>query len=116
VLQYVLVDGDVHRFLERGIELLAPGGTMLIGDVPNVSKRDRFLSSPAGAEFHRAFMGTDEPPPVTDGAVPRDKIDDRLVLSLLAQARAAGCDAYVVPLRADLPLANRREDILVSRP
>jgi hypothetical protein len=116
VLHYVFVDDNVFAFVDRGIELLAHGGTMLIGDVPNLSKRNRFFSSPSGVEFHKAFMETDEPPEVSHGHVVSEKIDDAVVLGLLARARAAGCDAYVVPLRPDLPLANRREDILIRKP
>jgi hypothetical protein len=115
VLHYVYAEADVGVFLDRAVELLAHGGAMLIGDVPNVSKRKRFFSSPAGIEFHKRFMGTDEAPVVDDRVEP-DKIDDSVVLGLLERARGAGCDAYVLPQRLDLPLANRREDILVVRP
>jgi hypothetical protein len=115
VLHYVFAEADVGAFLDRAIELLAHGGAMLIGDVPNASKRRRFFSSPAGIEFHKRFMDTHEPPVVDDPVEP-DKIDDSVVLGLLERARAAGCDAYVLPQRPDLPLANRREDILVVRP
>jgi hypothetical protein len=115
VLHYVFAEADVGAFLDRAIELLDHEGAMLIGDVPNLSKRRRFFSSPAGIHFHKRFMGTDEPPIVDDRPEP-DKIDDSVVLGLLGQARAAGCDAYVLPQRPDLPLANRREDILVVRP
>lgn len=115
VLHYVFAEADVGAFLDSAIELLAPGGAMLIGDVPNLSKRRRFFSSPAGIEFHKRFMRTDEPPRVDDGPQP-GKIDDDVVLGLVARARAAGCDAYVLPQPPDLPLANRREDILVVRP
>jgi cyclopropane fatty-acyl-phospholipid synthase-like methyltransferase len=114
VLHHVLVDGDVGEFVERALELLAPGGWMLLGDIPNADKRRRFLSSPAGREFHRRFTGSDEPPPAA--AVERGGIDDATVLGLLARARRAGCHAYVVPQRPDLPMANRREDLLVHRP
>jgi hypothetical protein len=38
------------------------------------------------------------------------------VFALLGRARAAGFDAYVVPQGAALPLANRREDVLITRP
>jgi SAM-dependent methyltransferase len=115
VLHYVYAEGDVEHFLDRAIDLLAHGGTLLIGDVPNLSKRRRFFSSPAGIDFHKRFMNTDEPPEVGEGPEP-GKIDDAVVLRVAQRARAAGCDAYVVPQRADLPMANRREDILVIRP
>jgi hypothetical protein len=84
--------------------------------VPNVSKRRRFFASPNGVKFHREFTGTDSTPEVAFNRVERMQIDDAVVLSLLMRARAQGCDAYVVPQRADLPMANRREDILIRKP
>ena len=70
VLHYVFTEGDVFAFLDRAIELLAAGGALLLGDIPNASKRARFLSSEPGREFHRRFTGSDDPPPeeLTDPA------------------------------------------------
>ncbi|MDY3559067.1 class I SAM-dependent methyltransferase [Gemmata sp. JC673] len=116
VLQYVFVEASVFDFLDACLALLAPGGQLLIGDVPNVSKRKRFFASDAGVRCHRAFTGTDETPEVRFNAPDRGKIDDAAVLALVARARAAGFDAYVVPQAAELPMANRREDILIVRP
>jgi SAM-dependent methyltransferase len=116
VLHYVYVEGEVFAFVDRAMELLAHGGRLLIGDVPNESKRKRFFSSPAGVEFHKRFMQTDEPPEVDWERTDPDKIDDEVIMALLEHVRAARYDAYVLPLRDDLPLANRREDILVVRP
>jgi SAM-dependent methyltransferase len=116
VLHYVFAEGDVGSFLDCALKLLAPGGALLIGDIPNVSKRARFFRSAAGADFHRNFMGTDEPPPAALTHPDGGELDDSVVLGLLSRARAAGCDAHVIPLCRDLPLANRREDILVTRP
>jgi hypothetical protein len=48
-------------------------------------------------------------------AFERGKIDDAVVLALVARARAQGFDAYIIPQPDDLPLANRREDILMRR-
>jgi len=98
------------------LALLAPGGQLLIGDVPNVSKRKRFFASAAGVRAHQRFTGTDEAPAVAFNVPERAKIDDAVVFSVLARARAAGFDAFVVPQAADLPMANRREDILITRP
>jgi hypothetical protein len=39
-----------------------------------------------------------------------------VVFAVLQRARAAGFHAYVLPQPAHLPLANRREDILIVRP
>jgi 2-polyprenyl-3-methyl-5-hydroxy-6-metoxy-1,4-benzoquinol methylase len=116
VLHYIFLEASVFDFLDRSLALLAPGGQMLIGDIPNVSKRKRFFSSPAGIRFHQQFTGTNDVPEVVFNAVETGKIDDAVVLALVQRARAAGFDAYIVPQAQHLPLANRREDVLIIRP
>ena len=116
VLQYALIDTALYRFLDTALNCLAPGGQLLLGDIPNVSKRKRFFASETGAAFHRAFMSTDEPPEVVFNRIEFDQIDDAIVMSILQRARAQGFDAYVLPQHATLPMANRREDILIVRP
>jgi hypothetical protein len=116
VLHYVFPDGSVHGFVDRATELLANGGHMLIGDIPNISKRRRFFSSPAGREFHQAFTGSDEPPEVIFNAAEPNRIDDAVLLGVVARARAAGFDAHLVPQPEGLPMANRREDLRIYRP
>jgi hypothetical protein len=116
VLQYVFVDLPLFTFVDACLALLAPGGQLLLGDVPNVSKRKRFFASDAGLRCHQDFTGTDEAPAVTFNVPEPAKIDDAVVFSVLARARAAGFDAYVVPQSPELPMANRREDVLIVRP
>jgi 2-polyprenyl-3-methyl-5-hydroxy-6-metoxy-1,4-benzoquinol methylase len=116
VLQVVHGEGNPVDFVDACCELLAPGGRLLIGDLPNATMRRRFLASPAGAEHHRAYTGRDEPPPVAFNTPSRGEVDDALVLGLAARARAAGFHAWVTPQDAGLPMANRREDLLVARP
>ena len=116
VLHYVYAERSIWDFVDRSLELLAPGGTMLLGDIPNASKRARFFASEAGTVHHQRFTGRDDPPPEEFTAVDAGGLDDAVVLGLLARARAAGFDAYVVPQPEELPMANRREDILIRRP
>ena len=116
VLQIVFVEASVFEFVDATLDLLAPGGALLIGDVPNISKRKRFFASERGAAFHRAFMDSEENPDVDFNVIERGKIDDSVVLGLLARARAQGFDAYVLPQPPELRLANRREDVLIRRP
>jgi len=116
VLHYAFTDGGVFDFLDRALGLLAEGGEMLLGDIPNISKRKRFFSSAAGIRLHQEFTGTNEDPEVVFNRLETTSIDDSVVLALLARARAAGFDAYVLPQDPELPMANRREDILIRRP
>jgi hypothetical protein len=116
ILPCVFEDGNIFNFIDTALSLLAPGGACLLGDIPNVSKRKRFFSSAAGIQFHQQFMETREPPRVEFNTPEPGKLDDAVVLAILARCRAAGFDAFVVPQPPELPLANRREDVLVIRP
>lgn len=116
VFHYLFVESNIFDFLDRSLELLAPGGRMLIGDIPNASKRKRFLSSDTGKSFHKCFMQTEEDPVIMYNTIEPRSIDDGVVLGLLIRARNAGFDAYIMPQDESLPMANRREDLLIIRP
>lgn len=116
VFHYIFVEASFWRFIDYSVKLLAPGGQLLIGDIPNVSKRKRFFASKTGIRFHQEFMNTTEVPAVEHDAVEVDKIDDGVILGVIMRARAEGCDAYWLPQPASLPMANRREDVLITKP
>lgn len=115
VLHYVFEGGDLVGFVDAAAALLAPGGHLLLGDIPNVSKRTRFFASPTGAAYHRAFMGTDEDPPVEPAGLRPGALDDGVLLGLVLRYRQAGFEAYLLPQARALPMQNRREDLLIVR-
>jgi hypothetical protein len=116
VLHHVFLDGDVWSFFDAALSLLRPTGSLLLGDVPNVSKRNRFFASEQGIASHREYMATSEKPKVEFNRLAPGRIDDAVVFGLLARARAAGFDSYLLPQPEELPMSNRREDILIRRP
>jgi hypothetical protein len=116
VLHYIFVDTNLWRFLDATLPLLAPGGHLLLGDIPNISMRKRFFDSETGKVFHRQFTGRAEDPSVAHNVVESGAIDDSVVFAILHRARLAGFHAYAVPQPATLPMYNRREDILIVRP
>lgn len=116
VLHYIYVDSNLFDFIDATVAQLAPGGRALIGDIPNHSKRRRFFATERGQAFHRAFTGSDEPYVVDYDTPAPGKIDDAVLTGLIQRAQAAGCDAYLLPQGADLPMANRRDDLLLARP
>ena len=116
VVQYVFVDTNLWTFLDATLALLAPGGMLLLGDIPNISMRKRFFASETGRAFHRAYTGRDEDPGVTYNKLEPAQMDDAVIFAILQRARAAGFHAFVLPQPAHLPLANRREDIVIVRP
>ena len=116
VIQYVFVEANLWKFIDRSLSLLAEGGQILIGDIPNISKRKRFFSSEAGVQFHKKFMKTETPPIVNYDQIENCQIDDSVIQAIVQRARIQGFDAYILPQSPDLPMANRREDILIVRP
>lgn len=116
VLQYVFREGNVFAFFDACLELLADGGQLLIGDIPNQSMRKRFFSSAEGVRFHQAFTGTDEVPAVAHNTLEPGHIDDAALVGLVLRARSTGYHAFLLPQAGGLPMANRREDLLVLKP
>lgn len=116
VFHYIYLDTNIFNFLDHALSLLSPGGQILLGDIPNISKRKRFFASAAGINFHKNFMNTDSDPVVDFNVIDHNKIDDSVIFSILQRARSQGFDAYLLAQNKQLPLANRREDILITRP
>jgi len=50
VIQYT---NNPRNFLKKAISLLPPGGKLLIGDIPNIDKKYRFLKSNFGKKFEK---------------------------------------------------------------
>lgn len=116
VLQYVFAEANLWDFIDQSLRLLAPGGELFLGDIPNLTMRKRFFASAAGVACHQAYTNSQDLPEVEFNRLEPGAIDDSIVLAILARARAQGFHAWILPQAADLPMANRREDILIRRP
>ena len=116
VLHYVLPGYDIFAFIDRSLSLLASGGRLLVGDVPNVSMRKRFLASETGIKFYQGYSKTSDLPEIKFNEIEADRIDDGVIVGILTRARTAGFHSHVVPQDSRLPMANRREDLLFIRP
>jgi SAM-dependent methyltransferase len=79
VLHHIYEDTSIYKFLDSCLEILKPEGEMLIGDIPNVSKRKRFFASNTGKAFHRKFTGSKGDPEVQFNVLEKDKIDDSIL-------------------------------------
>ena len=111
VLQHVFLESNMYNFLDAACSLLNRGGDLLIGDIPNVSMRKRFFASHTGVEFHKTFTGKNENPKVDHLIIEENKIDDGVVFGILHRYHT-----YLCRQNVDLPMMNRREDILITRP
>lgn len=115
VFHYVIGSQNRFTFFDRCLDSLAHQGQLLLGDLPNCSKRKRFFNSPAGIEFHKQYIGKDEMPDLSSPPN-KESLDDFFLLSLITRAQEKGFDAYILPQAKNLPMSNRRDDILIIRP
>jgi hypothetical protein len=116
VIQYVFEAGHFWEFVDECFALLAEKGEILIGDIPNSSMRKRFFASETGKRAHHEYIGAKKDPEVVFNQIERGVIDDSVIFSILNRARSQGLQAWVVPQNKRLPMANRREDILIRKP
>ena len=115
VLHHAYVNRNIFNFIDEAVKMLNEGGIMLIGDIPNSSKRRRFFSTPRGIDFHKKFTGTDTLPDVDKMEKGRSLIDDSVIFSITGRYRGKGFETYLLPQPAKLPFSNRRDDILIIR-
>lgn len=115
LFHYIFNEMSYFNFFDMACSLLASGGQLLIGDIPNIDKRNRFFSSETGINFHKKFMNTDQNPEVKYNNIKANEIDDSIIFSILSRYRAAGFETYLLPQGKDLPMANRREDLLIIK-
>ena len=105
---------NVYSFCDHLVSLLRSGGQALIGDIPNISKKRRYLSSASGQQFHRQWSGSDEVPQI-DWQAQYDDIDDSVLLHLMLRYRSMGMETYLLPQPDGLALNHTREDLLICR-
>jgi SAM-dependent methyltransferase len=117
VMQYLDDAETAWKFIARALSLVAPGGRLLVGDLPNQSKKRRYAESAsgrAGVQSWRAQVDSAGPHPLD--TQPRDDalldIDDDLVLSWMAAGRKLGFETYLLEQPPELPFGNSREDLL----
>lgn len=111
--------------IDAAVRLLAPGGRLLFGDIPNLSKKGRFLASESGRRFDAAYKKI----PVQKAPVYKDHhqfvrevraksaspLVDAFLLSVIGRYRNDGYDAFLLPQPESLPMCYSREDLLICR-
>lgn len=115
VFHYVFKHGDIYGFMDQALTLLRNGGTLLLGDIPNISLRKRFFQSEKGKAFHRKYTDSNVDPEVDFARLEPFEINDGIILGIVSRYRDFGFEAYILPQPPDLPMANRREDIVIVK-
>lgn len=126
VIMYSLIHctDQPKLFVKRAVELLKPGGKLLIGDIANVNKKGRFLVSDFGREFDANYKGVSvkELPVykthfefVSQCEGHNKNIGDDFVVETFKKYRSLGFDVFVLPQSPSLPFGHTREDMLIVK-
>jgi cyclopropane fatty-acyl-phospholipid synthase-like methyltransferase len=115
VINIVMIENNIFNFIDSALDLLKSGGELLIGDIANISKRERFFSSEKGIKYHQEFTKSDSLPELKGLSLQKNTIDDSIVFGILQRYRNFGCETYLLPQNPKLIMYNRREDILIVK-
>lgn len=105
---------EALAFILKAAALLRPGGRMLVGDLPNINLKKRFLSTNFGDKFARDFMQKSAPARVDGTSQDAElvHVDDDLVLRILELGRRQGFETHLLAQSDSLPFGHTREDIV----
>lgn len=115
VLSMIVYYENIINFIDSCVELLKSGGRLLIGDIQNLSKKKRFLSSQSGIKFHQKWSQSSEIPNIKYNVLEKQMIDDSVIFLILQRYRNFGYETYLLEQSENLPLNNTREDILIVK-
>jgi SAM-dependent methyltransferase len=124
VLHYLTGADQAFEFIDRCVELVRPGGRILLGDLPNADAGARFAATDFGQRFLAAWadrVAAERSPEdrardeLFAGAPKLDRyIDDAFVTAVFARYRGRGHAVYVLPQPPDLAFSRTREDVLIE--
>ena len=116
---------DPEKFIDKAVSLLNPQGKILIGDIPNINKKGRFLASKFGRKFDANYRGLkiSEVEKYSDHIDYQSRvknqnilINDKFINHIIDKYRLLGLNVYITPQNASLPFAYTREDMILERP
>ncbi|MBH49028.1 MAG: hypothetical protein CME71_12745 [Halobacteriovorax sp.] len=115
---------EPQSFIDAAFDLLADNGQLIIGDLPNVNKKGRFLSSSLGREVEAKYRNTtiDKLPAYKDQfdfikqeKCMNSKICDDLVMNNISKYRELGHEAHILYQSPALPFSYTREDLVITK-
>jgi FkbM family methyltransferase len=114
VSQYLSSYDNFIKFIQCAVSLLAPGGRLLLGDIPNRDMRMRFFNSKSGKK-NKSFIFNNKIRMNRFMHNQSTYLNDVNLIDLLYSIRKKGYHAWIIPQKNLLPQSNRREDLLIER-
>jgi cyclopropane fatty-acyl-phospholipid synthase-like methyltransferase len=112
-------------FCRKAFGALKTGGLMLLGDIPNLDMKNRFLGSERGKKFHAQWLAgmaaspedtaSDQNTSVSELGLSRWEPNDSDIDQLVNVLKCDGAQVFVLPQPKTLPFGNTRCDVLVEK-
>lgn len=121
VLSTLASEEEAFSFIDKALSLVAPGGRLLVGDIPNRDMKVRFFNSQEGRRFQeiweheQARIQHDELASLAKGDPELLDAGDSFVMQALLRYRKRGYEAWTEPQPESLPFGHTREDLIVAR-
>lgn len=125
VLQCLSDENEVIKFIEKALSCLKPDGILLVGDIPNIDKKSRFLKTDFGHKIQKSYdqkvqLKQYRRDPKIYPELPVDRktvtLDDKIILKILLTFRNKGFETYLFPQPYGLSFCYTRDDIIIKRP
>ncbi len=114
---------EPSSFIESLVKVLGAQSKILIGDLPNINKKGRFLCSDFGRKFDADYQGVT----IDELDVYKNHIDyaekvqnqnkaisDQFIENTLLKYRKNGYNSFVMPQPTSLPFSYTREDLIIE--
>ncbi|MBP3505382.1 MAG: class I SAM-dependent methyltransferase [Lachnospiraceae bacterium] len=119
VLMYVEPFEKKKEFVLKAAGMLKEGGRLLVGDIVNIDRKNRFAKSSKGKEIDAIYKEnilhlTKEDVIKSEHVQPvKNILSDIQLMDLLLEIREKGYESYLLPQNPQLPFGYTRDDILV---
>ena len=127
---YIIIYSVIHYvqnpvlFLSKAFKMLKNNGRILIGDIPNINKKARFIMSKKGRIFESKYRNKkinkipiykDYNDFIKKNKHLRNDINDNIICKLFNVYRKKNCNFYILEQNKNLPTCFTREDILIEK-
>jgi cyclopropane fatty-acyl-phospholipid synthase-like methyltransferase len=122
VLHYLSGERSADKFIDRCLEILKPGGRLLLGDIQNLDSLRRYQTSRFGIEYGKKWDKM-KSKSITQHKQFEDifakvrknspYLSDDYIMKLISRLRRMGYEAYVMAQKHELPFSYSREDVLI---
>jgi len=117
VIHYIRKD-KIFYFIDSVLSKLDSKGALLIGDIPNLNKKNRFNNSEFGKIFNLEWNKTQNNCFIKENypTLDLEHFNDGLIMEIVKYARSKdNLNAYILPQSSDLPFGYIRDDILITK-